>query len=285
MSVNNNIRKDNITGAVLVFLAAVCFSIGGICIKLIPWSFLAINGARNLIGACVIGIYLLCTHHRIVLNKPVLTGALSTIGVTTFFILANKLTTAANAIVLQYTAPVFVILFMFLFFGIKPEKKEVMTCAAVFAGVCLFFIDGLKTGNTAGDMTAVLAGIFYAGVLMMNTAEDADPLSSCFLGQLAAGIIFAPLVLSETDFSAPVVTSVLLLGLIQVGLAYVFLSTGLKMTDAVTASLVTCLEPVMNPVWVALFYGEMITPLSAAGGVIVLTAVVLYNTLPKREMK
>ena len=98
-------------GAVIcVFLASLCFSTGGLFIKLIPWGALAINGTRNLIGAALIGIYLLITRHRIVLSRQVFLGALSLMGVTTLFTLANKLTTAANAIVLQFTAPVFVIL-------------------------------------------------------------------------------------------------------------------------------------------------------------------------------
>ena len=97
-----------------VFLASVCFSTGGLFIKLIPWSALAINGARNLIGAAVIGLYLLLSRHRLVFSRRVFVGALSMIGVTTLFAVANKLTTAANTIVLQFTAPVFVILFMAL---------------------------------------------------------------------------------------------------------------------------------------------------------------------------
>ena len=104
-----------------VFLASVCFSTGGLFIKLVPWSPLAINGARNLIGAAVIGIYLLATGHKLVFSKRVLVGALSMIGVTTLFAVANKMTTAANTIVLQFTAPVFVILFMALFTARNPD--------------------------------------------------------------------------------------------------------------------------------------------------------------------
>ena len=260
-----------------VFLASVCFSTGGLFIKLIPWSALAINGARNLIGSAVIGLFLLITRRKIRLSVPVLIGALSTMSVTTTFALANKLTTAANAIVLQFTAPVFVILFMALVFRVKPTRRELLTCAAVFLGVCLFFVDGLQTGNLLGDLIAVLSGVCYAGVFLMNTAKKADALSSCFLGQLAAGILFTPFCLRETDFSAPVLATVLILGVFQVGLAYLLLSIGIRRTGAVAASLITGLEPIMNPLWVALFYGERITPLAMLGAVIVIGAIVLYN--------
>lgn len=266
-----------------VFMASLLFSIGGLCMKLIPWSPLAINGARNLIGAVVFGIFLAVSRHKLRLNGPVLLGSLCTIGVTSLFTVANKLTTAANSIVLQYTAPVFVILFMAVLFRQKPKKPDVLTCAAVLFGVCLFFIDGLQTGNQLGNIAALVSGVFYAGVFMMNTSSRADPLSSCFFGQLAAGLIFSPFYLRETDFSFPVVAAVLVLGAFQVGLAYIFFSLGLRRTPAVTASLISGLEPVLNPLWVALFYGERITLLALCGAVIVVGSIVIYNVYSARR--
>lgn len=281
-TVNREVNNDR-AGMLSVFMASICFSIGGLCVKMIPWSPLAINGARNLIGAAVIGIFIIATHHKIRINRPVVIGALSTIGVTTLFAVSNKLTTAANAIILQYTAPVFVILFMAVIFHVRPAKRDVMTCIAVFAGICIFFVDGLKTGNVAGDIAAVLSGVCYAGVFMMNTARGADPVSSCFLGQLTSGIIFTPLCLNETVFTLPVLSTVLILGVVQVGLAYLFLTYGISRIDPVAGVLITSMEPILNPVWVALFYGETISPLSAAGAVIVFGAVVMYNISRARE--
>lgn len=260
-----------------VFLASVCFSTGGLFIKLIPWSGLAINGARNLIGATVIGIYLLVTGHRIVLSRRVLVGALSLIGVTTLFAVANKLTTAANTIVLQFTAPVFVILFMAAGYRQKPRRADLIVCFLVLLGVVLFFVDGIQAGNLPGNVLAILSGVCYAGVFMMNTGEKADAISSCFLGQLAAGIALTPLCLRETDFSLPVTASVIALGVIQVGGAYILFSIGIRNTPPVTASLITGMEPIMNPLLVAAFYGERITVLSVFGCVIVVCSILAYN--------
>ena len=261
----------------LVFLASVCFSTGGLFIKLIPWSPLAINGARNLIGAAVIGVYLLVTRHRIVFSRRVLIGALSMIGVTTFFAVANKLTTAANTIVLQFTAPVFVILFMAVIYRQKPGRADLLTCFLVLLGVVLFFVDGIRAGNLAGNVLAVLSGVCYAGVFMMNTGENADAISSCFLGQLTAGVLLTPLCFRETDFSLPVMAAVFALGVIQVGGAYILLSIGIRKTPPVTASLITGLEPIMNPLLVAAFYGERVTALSVIGCVIVVLTILAYN--------
>ena len=263
--------------SLLVFLASVCFSTGGLFIKLIPWSPLAINGARNLIGAAVIGIYLLVTRHRIVFSRRVLIGALSMIGVTTLFAVSNKLTTAANTIVLQFTAPVFVILFMAVIYRQKPGRADLLTCFLVLLGVVLFFVDGIRAGNLAGNVLAVLSGVCYAGVFMMNTGENADAISSCFLGQLTAGVLLTPLCFRETDFSLPVMAAVFALGVIQVGGAYILLSIGIRKTPPVTASLITGLEPIMNPLLVAAFYGERVTALSVIGCVIVVLTILAYN--------
>ena len=260
-----------------VFLASVCFSTGGLFIKLIPWSPLAINGARNLIGAAVVGIFLLVTRHRIVFSRRVLTGALSTIGVTTLYAVANKLTTAANTIVLQFTAPVFVMLFMAVLYRQLPGKVDMLVCVLVMSGVVLFFIDGIQAGNLAGNIVAVLSGVCYAGVFMINTGKDADALSSCFLGQLTAGVLLTPLCFRETAFSLPVVASVAALGVIQVGCAYILFSIGIRNTPPVTASLITGLEPILNPLLVAAFYGEQVSGLSVAGCMVVVCSILAYN--------
>ena len=268
-----------------VFLASVCFSTGGLFIKLVPWSALAINGARNLIGAAVIGLYLLITRRKIVFNRRVLIGALSMIGVTTLFAVANKLTTAANTIVLQFTAPVFVILFMSLFYHQKPGRVDLVTCFLVLLGVVLFFVDGIQAGNLTGNIVAILSGVCYAGVFMMNTGKGADAISSCFLGQLTAGLVMTPLCFRETDFSLPVMAAVLALGIVQVGGAYILFSIGIRHTQAVTASLITGMEPIMNPLLVAVFYGEQVSALAVTGAVIVVCSILAYNVWLARNKR
>ena len=278
-----NTNRHTWPSVMCVIAASVCFSTGGLFMKLIPWSALAINGARNLIGAAVVGLFLLLTRHKPVMNKTVAVGALSLMGVTTTFALANKMTTAANAIVLQFTAPVFVILLMAVLYRQRPKRADVLTCAAVLLGVVLFFVDGIRAGNLAGNAVAVISGICYAGVFMMNTGKGADAISSSFWGQLISGVVLTPLCFRETDFSAPVLLAVLALGVVQVGGAYILFSLGIRHTPAVSASLITGLEPVLNPLWVALFYGETFTALSAVGAVIVVGSIVLYNVWNARQ--
>jgi drug/metabolite transporter (DMT)-like permease len=264
-------------GIFCVLMAALLFSIGGLCIKLVPWSPLAINGARNLISVILIGIYLKVIHHKIVINPAVLFGAVCMTGTTTLYTIANKLTTAANTIVLQFTAPIFVIFFVWMFFKERPKRMDIAASVVVFIGIICFFIDGLSSGNMLGNVLAVLSGVSYAGVFMMNSFEKSDSLSSIFLGQALSAVTCVWFVFGETDFGITAIGGVAALGIFQLALAYIFMSKGLDEVPAVTASLTTAIEPILNPLWVALFYHEMITPLAFVGAVIVIAAVVGYN--------
>ena len=264
-------------GTAAVLAASLCFSTGGLLMKIVPWNPLAINGVRNVIAAVVIGLYILVTHHKLKFNFTVLVGAVSMAGVTTLFSIANKLTTAGNTIILQYTAPIWIVILMFLIFGEKPDRTALISIFIVLAGILCFFFEALSTGKWLGDLCALMSGIFYAGVFMLNSFEKGDALSSVFFGQIACGVFLSPLVVHETDFSAPVLISVFLLGAVQVGIAYIFFTFGTKYTDPVTASIINALEPILNPILVAVFYGEMLGRISIVGAVIVLCGILYYN--------
>ncbi len=269
--------NKKLLGTLSMIAASLCFSTGGLLMKVIPWNPLAINGVRNLIACVVIGLYLILIRHKLKWNITVCIGAISMAGVTTMFTVANKLTTAGNAIILQYTAPIWIVLLMFLFFGKKPDRRALLSIFFVLVGILFFFFDGLSTGKWLGDLFALLSGIFFAGVFMLNSFEKGDALSSVFFGQLACGIFLSPLVLKETDFSLPVLSAVFVLGAVQVGLAYIFFTTGTKYTNPVTASIINAIEPILNPILVALFYGEMLGTLSLVGAAIVIIGILYYN--------
>ena len=262
-----------------VFLAAVLYSIGGLCIKVIPWNGLSVNAGRNLVALAVIGGYLLATRHRPRFNRWILVGAVCICGTNSLFTVANKLTTAANTIVLQFTAPIFVILLSAVFWRKRPKKLDLIACAVVLLGVLCFFVDSLEAGGILGNALALLSGLSYAGVFLLNDLPDSDPISSVFWGDVASVAIGLPFLLQETDFSPVPMTSLVILGAFQVGLAYILLTIGLRTTPAVTASLVSGIEPVLNPILVAVFYHETIGPLALLGAAIVVGGVVAYNVL------
>ena len=279
MEKNKNRKQLNTKalGTAAVLAASLCFSTGGLLMKIIPWSPLAINGVRNLIASVVIGLYIILIHHKIRFNRTVVIGAICLTGVTTLYSVANKLTTAGNTIVLQYTAPIWIVIFMYLFLGKRPDKISLISILIVFTGILCFFYEGISTGRWLGDLCALLSGAFYAGVFMLNSFKNGDSLSSVFFSQLACGVILSPLVLRETVFTAPVLAAVFVLGVVQVGLAYVFFTTGIKYVDPVTASIINALEPILNPILVAVFYGEVLGRTSLVGAAIVLCGILYYN--------
>ena len=272
-------RQQQQRGILCVFLSAVLYSIGGLCIKFIPWNGMSINGARNLISIVVISCYLLLTRHKLRLNRFILLGALCVCGTNVLFCLANKLTTAANTIVLQFTAPIFVLVLSVLFWKKKPQKLDLVTCALVLAGVLCFFVDSLEMGGMLGNALALLSGLSYAGVFLLNDLPDSDPISSVFWGDVLSVILGLPFLLQETAFAPSVITSVLILGAFQVGLAYILMCIGLQTTPAVTASLISGIEPILNPVLVAVFYGEPVGSMALVGAVIVIGSVIGYNVI------
>lgn len=267
------------TGTLCVFLAAVLYSIGGLCMKVIPWSGMAINGGRTAIALVVIGIYLVIVKHPLRFNRWVIFGALCVFGTNALFSVANKMTTAANAIVLQFTAPIFVVLFTMFFFKTRPTKLDLSACAVVFGGIVFFFVDSLSMGGGAGNLLALISGISYAGVFMLNDMPNSDAISSVFWGDVLSAVTGLPFLLKETDFSFVPMTSLIVLGVFQVAVAYILLAYGLKTTPAVTASLVSGIEPVLNPILVAVFYGEKMGSIALVGAAIVIAGVVGYNIL------
>ncbi|MDO5547603.1 MAG: EamA family transporter [Eubacteriales bacterium] len=264
-------------GIGMMLCASLLFSTGGLLCKMIPWSPLAINGVRSLLSLAVFALFFRLAHHKLKWNRTVFLGALSTLGVTTLYIMANKLTTAANAIILQYTAPIWIILFMALWFHVRPTKPDLITAAVVFAGILCFFLDSLAAGSLLGNLCAIFSGMFYGILFLLNQFPDGDSLSSLFFGQVFSVVFLSPMVLRESNFAPQTLCAIVLLGVLQVGIAYICFSIGTKHTNPLSAALINGIEPVLNPVLVAVFWGETITPLSFAGAVIVLIAILVYN--------
>lgn len=271
-------------GVLFVFVAAVLYSLGGLCIKLIPdWSGLALNAGRNGIALVVYVIFFAATRHRPRFNRWIFLGACCVCATNVLFAVANKMTTAANSIVLEYTAPIFVILLSAIFLRSRPDRLDLAACAVVFLGVLCFFLESLGGGHLSGDLLALLSGVTYGGVFMLNEVPNGDPISSVFWSAMMSTLIGLPQMVQQPRLEGTALVSMLVLGVFQVGLAFVFLTVGLKTTPSITASLVTGIEPVLNPVLVAVFYHEYMGVFSVIGACIVIVGVVGYNVLKEKQ--
>lgn len=257
---------------------AILWSIGGLLIKLIPWHPVIIASMRSLVAAGVFWLYMRKEGYRIVWNKSSVWGGVFLCAVFLFFVTANKLTTAANAIVLQFTNPVFILLFSVAFLGQKFRKGDVVSVLATLAGISLFFFDQLSPGNLLGNGISILAGICLAGMfLITGHANPEDRFSSILFGHLFMAAIGIPfLFLSPPTLTTPSVLSILALGIFQLGIPYVLYGMAAKHCSPLACSLIGALEPLLNPVWVFLFYGEAPGFYALIGGVIVITSVATW---------
>ena len=166
----------------------------------------------------------------------------------------------------------------------KPPRAAVAACVLVFAGIGCFVADGLAAGTLLGNALGLGSGVAYAGVFLVNTEPEGDAMSSYFLGQVAGALIGLPFLSGETDFSFVPMVCIFALGVFQLGLSYVLIARGIATTPPMTASLVTAIEPILTPVWVALAYGERLSGFSLAGAVLVLCSVVWFNTRGRKAL-
>lgn len=254
--------------------AAMLWSIGGLLIKLVAWHPVAIAGARSAISA----LFLLAVigRPRFTWSLPQVGGAVAYAAMVTLFVSANKLTTAANAVLLQYTSPVYVALLGAWFLGERTTRLDWGVLAAVLGGMVLFFLDRVTLTGMFGNILAILSGLATAiMVLCLRKQKDGSPVESVLLGNILTALIGLPFILGGLGNGPGAAgwLSLLVLGVLQLGLPYVLYARAIKKVTALEASLVPVIEPLLNPVWVYLVQGEAPGGWSLLGGAIVLLVV------------
>ncbi|MDR1903235.1 MAG: DMT family transporter [Treponema sp.] len=282
------------SGQGAVFLCAVLWSTSGLFIKMVDWHPVVIAGSRSGIAALFMLIL------RLIREKGKLTGlggtspgrrmslwgggaayALTMIT----FVIANKLTASANAILLQYSAPVWAAVLGWALIKEKPRWEHWGALVLVMGGLLLFFKDGLAGGSAAGDGLAVFSGIcFGANSVFMRMGKDGNPGDAMFLSHIITAIFSAPFFfLFPPALNAGSAGAVLFMGIIQIGCASLLFGYGIKRVRAVQAMLTAMIEPVLNPVWVLLVTGEKPSLSALAGGGVIVAAVVISSLIGKRR--
>lgn len=261
----------------LMVVCAVLWSSGGIFIKLISWSPLLIAGARSIIAAAVLGLYMLYKKVPIRICRYSIGAGIGLCGCCTFFVVANKFTTAANAIVLQYAAPIFILLMTAFIFKEKLRKKEIIVVAITMAGIVLFFFDQLSPGNVLGNLFAILAGIFLALMFVMvgrGGDDDSIRMTGILLAHCLTAVIGIPIgIIGTSSASGMEILYIVILGIFQLGIPYVLYAVASKDCSPLACSLIGMLEPLLNPVWVAIFVGEIPGIFAFVGAVIIIGTV------------
>lgn len=268
-------------GGIFIAAAAVAWSTGGLFIKLISgWNSLAINGVT---GAIAVLVMMACMRKtKLKLTKAVVFTGLNAALTSVLFVMANRYTTAANAIALHYTNPMFVVLFTALLQRKWPNKAQAGLSIMIFAGILLSFADQMGGGGWWGNLLALLSGVTFACVFIGNQMPGASPKDASIFGYGCNAVIGLPLA-----FFQPAPAGLSWVGLIgmglELGLAYTCFSIGIKRTSAVTASLISVLELVCNPFWVFLFLGERPSLFTLLGCGIILLGIVLNVVLENRQ--
>lgn len=275
-------KKENIA-IIEMLICAALWSVAGIFIKLIPWNGFAVAGMRSLIAGLTIAVYMLITRRRYILSRRTVIGGIMTAGVYTCFTVANKLTTAANAIVLQFTCPVFIVILSAIFLKQKIRKNDLAVVIATLAGIALFFFDQLKPGYILGNFVAIAAGMFMAVMfILVGNMEGDERFSTITNGQFLTFFVGLPFIIAtKPEFTAAATASILVLGVFQLGISYILYVNSTQYCPPLACCLLGALEPLLNPVWVLIFDGERPGVWALIGGIIVVVSITLWCTFDR----
>lgn len=268
-------------GIIAVFLTAILWSSGGLLIKLVTLNSMQISFFRCAIAAIVFAM--MFRKRVLMVNKLSLFNSLAYAAVLILFVIATKTTTAANAIFLQSTAPIYVLIFEPILTKTHWERINIITIVICFLGMILFFMGDLTPGDIQGNIAALLAGVAFAAFFLgMRKNNPQYGESSIFYGNIMVTLFCIPFVTDMNTISLENITLVTLLGVFQIAFAYALFSYGIKRIIAVEASIISLFEPVLNPIWVFIGYGEVPSFYAIIGGIIIITAItartIIYNS-------
>ncbi len=279
MPLDQTSSHSEATRAVLALaLTAALWSLGGVLIKLVDLPPLAVAGLRSVVCA----LFLMAVRG---LPAPPRGGArlgaaLAYAATVMLFVTATKLTTAANAILLQFTAPVYVALLAHRIVGERTSAADWLATALALAGMGLFFVDKLDFSGLWGNLAGLASGVSFAlMVLLLRKQKDGSPYGSLVWGNIIAAALCLPFCFEKApDLSDT--AGLLLLGVVQLGLPYLLYAWAVRRVSAMVAVLVPVVEPLLNPVWVFLVLGERPGSWAMLGGAVVLVAVTSRSLLP-----
>ncbi|MDR3171649.1 MAG: DMT family transporter [Treponema sp.] len=301
MAFQNRIpRSASYKGQMAIFFCAILWSTSGLFIKLMSWHPVIIAASRSGIAVLfLLGVRLLFPRKGANKNTlfgknhpfnrrtlfPILAGGLAYAATMLSFVIANKLTASANAVLLQYSAPIWAALIGWAFIKEKPYWEHWGALVMVMGGLFLFFKDGLTGGSALGNGIALLSGIFFgANSVFMRMQKEGNPADSMLLAHIlctAAGIPF--LFFFPPVLSVPSVSAILFMGIIQIGCASLLFAYGIRRITAIQAMLTAMIEPILNPVWVFAVTGEKPSASAVLGGSIIVAAVMVSSIIGKRR--
>lgn len=267
---------------VMMVSVALCWSTMGVAFKFIDWDPLVIAAVRNLLTFLYLAAYR--RSMKFSLKKDVVIGALIAYLTQTAFTYANKYTSAANAIVLQYTNPVFVVLISWLFLHQKVKLRDIVLSLIMIGGTALFFLDDLSAGQLLGNVCGLISGIGMACSILYACNNPADLQEYTMLNSLISVAVGIPAAIQHPpQFDVASLIAVFFLGVVASGIATVLMAKSAPHLASVEVSMLLMLDPILNPVWVALAVGEIPGSLALIGMVIVIGCVIINILVENHE--
>ena len=271
-------------GVLLVAAAALLWSSGGLFIKALPQAAAQIVFVRSLVAAATILLALRMAGRRHVLRLDLLSlaTAVAYASLLGCFVASTKLTTAANAIFLQFTAPIYLVFLEPWVFRRRIAPRDLAAVVLCLGGIACFFIGRLEAGRLVGNLLGLASGLGLATFTLLIKVQqvrqpDCDTIGAVVLGNLLAALLFAPFALPGLRATVPQAAGLVFLGVFQIGIAYLLFNAGMRHLSATASVVVATLEAVLNPVWVFLGIGERPTPWAMVGGAAVVAVIVWYG--------
>jgi DME family drug/metabolite transporter len=270
-------------GLLAVSTAALMWSTGGLFIKLVTFNAMQISFFRCSIAALVFAA--LFGKRLLLINTFTFINAVFYASVLIAYVIAIKMTTAANAIFLQSTAPIYVLIFEPIIAKTSYSRINIITIGVCAVGMIFFFMEKLSPGHFKGNLVALFSGVMFAALFLgLRKNEDRYQFSSIFYGNLIVAIVCVPFLSGIQDVNLSNLSMVSFLGVFQIGLAYAVFSYGLRRVLAIEASILALMEPVFNPVWVFIGYGEAPSFMAIIGGIVILSAIAMRTLIMETPM-
>lgn len=268
-------------------ICSVLWSIAGVLIKQIGCGPFLIAGVRSFFAAICTAVFIKVRHIPVRINARVLVGAFFAAATFLCFVSANTLTDAANAIVLQYTEPVFLLIISAIIYKERMRLADVTVSLFTLCGIALFFIDSLSGSKMLGNVVAIGAGLMMAFMYMiLGKLGDEDRISAMLFGHLATALVGGTLyLLMPQEVTWKDFGFMAILGIFQLGIAYIFFCLAVGKCSAFACSIIGAIEPLLNPVWVMIFTGETPGAFALVGAVVVIAAVTLWSVYDARSQQ
>lgn len=277
-------------GLIYISFTAFLWSTSGFFIKYLTINAFQISFFRSLIAAFTIYIICLIRRQKIKFEFDIVSNFASIFyaGILILFVLATKMTTAANAIFLQFTAPIYLVILEPVFLKTKFDSKSIITILICIGGMILFFFGRLELGNIYGNLLAICSGLCFAMFSLLlkykkikNKSENT--LNTIIMGNLLVGVIAFFFVFPEFEVDITQSLILLYMGAIQIGVSYIIFNEGIKYVSATESMIIATLEAIFNPIWVFIGIGEAPSVYSIIGGLIIFGAIIWRNFSAKEK--